>query len=286
MRGRNRLNMQARQGTRWCDLCKRFPCTKKLRHPHLIALEDSLETAHGYAAVFGWFEGECLHPHWQFSDGIGKHHPAGPYARYRKLPVEERLLSLSQIFAFHTFVEANSYVAVDFYDGSLLYDFQNHVTKICDIDFYQKKPVINDLGPSFWGSPRYKSPEEYELGAPIDERTNVYTMGALAFGLLGGELDRSRERWEAGDELYAVARKATEPERGERHGCVREFWEEWRGGLVRPRRARDLCPRSLPCQLNRGLSASLLPVPASRRHSRGSFGSPGPSAVASAVYRS
>lgn len=95
-------------------------------------------------------------------------------------------------------------VAVDFYDGSILYDFHNHQTKICDIDFYRQVPAINDIGEQFWGAARSKSPEEYTLGAPIDARTNVFTMGAIAFGLLGGEMDRSYEKWEAGDRFIRL----------------------------------------------------------------------------------
>ena len=34
---------------------------------------------------------------------------------------------------------------------------------------------------------RFMSPEEFELNATIDERTNVFNMGAMAFSLLGGE---------------------------------------------------------------------------------------------------
>jgi len=205
-----------------------IPVYQELKHPCLIEFEDHFETPDGYAAVFDWFEGECLHSHWQFSSGIGKHHPAGPYYRYRQLPIAERLRSLDQIFSFHTFVEAKSYVAIDLYDGSILYNFQHHITKICDIDFYRKRPVVNDAGDDFWGSYRFKSPEEDQLGSPIDERTNVYTMGALAFWLLGGELDHSVEKWEAGDKLYMVASKATEKDRNQRHACVSEFFDDWR----------------------------------------------------------
>ena len=38
-----------------------------------------------------------------------------------------------------------------------------------------------------WGSSCFMSPEEFELNAIIDERTNVFNMGAMAFSLLGGE---------------------------------------------------------------------------------------------------
>jgi len=48
------------------------------------------------------------------------------------------------------------------------------------------------------------SPEEFELGAPIDVVTNVFNIGAMAFGLLGGEKERSYARWDAGEALYQV----------------------------------------------------------------------------------
>jgi len=52
---------------------------------------------------------------------------------------------------------------------------------ICDIDFFREKPVINDMGQDWWGTKRFKAPEEYILGAKIDEDTNVFTLGALIF---------------------------------------------------------------------------------------------------------
>ncbi|GGF84535.1 hypothetical protein GCM10010913_02480 [Paenibacillus aceti] len=72
-------------------------------------------------------------------------------------------------------------MAVDFYDESILYDFTNHETRICDIDYYQKKPFRNNMG-RLWGSSRFMSPEEFKLGADIDSRTNVYNMGAIIYG--------------------------------------------------------------------------------------------------------
>ncbi len=35
------------------------------------------------------------------------------------------------------------------------------------------------------GFPRFMSPEEFELNAMIDARTNVLNMGAMAFAILG-----------------------------------------------------------------------------------------------------
>ena len=40
---------------------------------------------------------------------------------------------------------------------------------------YILKPYINKMG-RLWGSSRFMSPEEFELNAMIDERTNVFNM--------------------------------------------------------------------------------------------------------------
>jgi serine/threonine-protein kinase len=127
-------------------------------------------------------------------------------------------------------VETNDYVAVDFYDGSILYDFENNILKICDIDCYEKKPFINTMG-RLWGSSRFMSPEEFQLDAEIDSRTNVFNMGATAFCLLGGELDHAYSRWDAGRELYEAALKAVEQNRDQRYPSVAIFYAEWRKAL-------------------------------------------------------
>lgn len=125
------------------------------------------------------------------------------------------------------------YVAVDFYDGSILYNFANDETRICDIDFYRAKPTVNDLGENFWGSSRFKSPEEFILGAPIDEVTNVFNMGATAFVLLGGASDRSFAKWEASQAHYDIALRAVSLEREHRYQSVAEFKLAWdRAGIV------------------------------------------------------
>ncbi|UOR12837.1 serine/threonine protein kinase [Halobacillus amylolyticus] len=213
-------------------LQKAIPLYNHLRHSNLITLVDYFQTGHGYAAVFKWFEGECLHSHWSFPPPAKYTHPESPYYRYKNLPIEKRLESLDVILSFHSFVESKGYVAVDFYDGSILYDFSNGITKICDIDFYRKAPTINDMGEKFWGSSRSKSPEEFNLGSPIDARTNVFTMGAIAFGILGGEMDHSFSKWEAGKQLYDVALHAVSKKRELRFESVNAFKKAWNQAKV------------------------------------------------------
>ncbi|WP_394218769.1 serine/threonine protein kinase [Halobacillus trueperi] len=204
-----------------------IPVYEQLDHPSLIKLMDHFALRDGYAAVFDWAEGECLHSHWSHGGPAKYTDPTSPYYRFRKLDVTKRLEALETIFSFHAFVEERGFVAVDFYDGSILYDFNHDVMTICDIDFFRKSPTVNDIGEEFWGADRSKSPEEYDLGAVIDEQTHVYTMGAIAFGLLGGETDHSFSRWEAGEGLYGVVKKAVNQNRSERYENVRAFMKAW-----------------------------------------------------------
>lgn len=203
-----------------------IPLYEQLKHPSLIELVDRIELDAGYAAVFQWFEGESLHPHWSFPPPAKYVDPASPYFRFKKLPTATRLLALDRIFAFHAYMEQQGFVAVDFYDGSLLYDFSRNEIKICDIDVYQKKPFINTMG-RLWGSSRFMSPEEFVRGAAIDEVSNVFTMGAAAFALLGAEQDRSYAKWDACERLYNVAIQAVNPDREGRFASVRAFKSAW-----------------------------------------------------------
>lgn len=97
-----------------------------LTHRSLIKLVNHFATNDGYAAVFDWIEGENLHPHWSFPPPAKYMDPASPFYRYRQLSVEQRIASLDEIYAFHAAVEQKRYVAVDFYDGSIMYDFESN----------------------------------------------------------------------------------------------------------------------------------------------------------------
>jgi serine/threonine-protein kinase len=198
-----------------------MPVYEALRHPNLVEIREHFPIAGGYIAVFSWFPGEGLR-----APDETQCHQDSPRRRHRNLPLERRLDSLDAIVSFHEHVALSGYVAIDFYDGSILYDFAQHSTRICDIDFYHQLPYSNPMG-RMWGSTRFMSPEEFELGAVIDEVTNVFNMGATAFALLGGEVDRSFEKWEGSEALYEVALKAVSPDRSGRYASVSAFREAW-----------------------------------------------------------
>jgi len=198
-----------------------MPVYEALRHPNLVELREHSSIGRGYAAIFSWFPGEVLR-----GPDETQAHQASPRRRHRDLPLERRLGSLDAVYSFHEHAALSGYVAIDFYDGSILYDFAQHITKICDIDFYHQLPYNNPMG-RMWGSTRFMSPEEFELGAVIDEVTNVFNMGATAFVLLGGGLYRSFSTWEGSEELYEVALKAATPDRTGRYPSIAAFREAW-----------------------------------------------------------
>ncbi|WP_426446172.1 serine/threonine protein kinase [Paenibacillus sp. S-38] len=187
---------------------------QKLAHPYLVKWMGEIELPFGYAAVFQWQEGTGL----RGAEAMG---------RFKGLPLGDRLAALGRIFEFHAHVEEKGYAAVDFYDGSLLYDYAGGGLTICDIDVYQQVPFVNPVG-RLWGSSRFMSPEEYVLGAEIDGCTNVFTMGAMAFALAGGGGgDRSPALWEAGEARYAVALRAVQADRSLRYPAVSAFKAAW-----------------------------------------------------------
>ncbi len=140
-------------------------------------------------------------------------------------PYNTRLNVFNEILSFHAYVIDKGYVAVDFYDGSIMYDFVQMKTVICDIDFYSRMPYTNNMG-RMWGSSRFMSPEEFELGAVIDEVTNVYLMGATAFALFG-EYERTLDKWQLDEGSYRVALKAVSNDRSIRQQSIRQFIYEW-----------------------------------------------------------
>ena len=123
--------------------------------------------------------------------------PQGPL-----LPVAELLPALDLIFDLHAYLAEKGWVAADFYDGCLLYDFSRQTLRIIDLDTYQQGPFTNTMGRMF-GSSRFMAPEEFQLGAVIDQRTTVFTMGRTAAVFLSdGTLGRSPFRGR--DALYGV----------------------------------------------------------------------------------
>lgn len=190
-------------------------------HPALTQLLGHGPTKEGYAAIFAWQDLPVL-----------RAYPPDDRIRNqaRRLPWRQSLKMLDMIFDLHACLADDGYIAVDFWDGNVLIDFERGQAMVCDIDLYRKKPAVNDRG-RMPGSSRFLSPEEYELGAALDESTTVFAMGALAFEFFGDNFNRSRKDWVGPAALFNVAKKATEEKRSLRYPTLRAFLSAWRDGV-------------------------------------------------------
>lgn len=194
------------------------PIYQKLRHPNLIEYLGSEDIGGGFAMIFRWSDAQCM----------ARMYPEAR-KKFLETSLDARLGAFREVLEFLAYVAQENYVAIDFYDGSIMYDFEKGRTVICDIDFFREMPCVNDMG-RMWGSSLFQAPEEYRLGAAIDEVTNVYTAGAVAFALFS-DFDRSQDRWPLSDGCYRVVKRAVSGERSERQQSIRQLIAEWKENL-------------------------------------------------------
>lgn len=189
---------------------------RNLSHPHIVRFLESFEHGRFFGLIFDWTDGGLLLRRIENQ----------PLLRFKALPFNERLEAFDSVIDVVQHTHDSGYVAVDIYDASFIYDFERKQITICDIDAFERKPMVNTMG-RMYGSTRFMSPEEFELGAVIDEITNVYTLGAVAFLLFGNEQKRTMETWDAGDVRFEVAQRATSDRREERFASIAEFRIAW-----------------------------------------------------------
>jgi serine/threonine-protein kinase len=194
-----------------------IPIYKELAHPSLIEFINAEAIGNGFAVIFAWVDAICAQ----------RMYPED-YRKFKELSLSIKHRIFEDIMGFHAYVAAKGYVAIDFYDGSIMWDTINERSVICDIDFYQKAPYFGDMG--LWGSTRFISPEERSNGAIIDEVTNVYTMGATAF-VLFADSDRSLEAWPLKKALYNIVKRAVSDERSNRQQSIKQLMKEWKAAI-------------------------------------------------------
>jgi serine/threonine protein kinase len=191
------------------------------RHPTLPRLYRVIESPSGPLLVYQWLDGELLG-----APRARRDDPESAFQRFRSLPAATIQESLDAIFDLHHELARAGWIAVDFYDGCLIYDFKSGRLGIVDLDTYSDGPFRNEMGRMF-GSTRFMAPEEFELGALIDERTNVFVMGRTGLVFLSdGTLNAGAFRGTRA--LFEVVAKACEPDRSRRYETMAAFWCAWR----------------------------------------------------------
>ena len=210
----------------WLESGVRFHAA--VRHPVIVPFVHRAETRDGVAVVMPWADGVPL------VDGYnpavpGRDEPGSPYRRFLALPADELGDALQQLMDAHVAVAAAGFVAVDLYDGSLLYDFDARALSLVDLEMYRPGPYVLDLDRQY-GSSTYMAPEEWQRGATIDERTMVFTLGRFALVLLGRDRKGPAVRgdFRGSDGQFAVATAACRDDPSARIPAVAELARRWR----------------------------------------------------------
>ncbi len=191
-------------------------------HPALPRLLNVIESPHGPALVYTAAAGENVHvPREQRSD------PASSYQRFAHLPAARLLGVFDALIDLHVALAGAGWVALDLYDGCLLVDFATGGLTVVDLDTYHPGPTLNGMGRMF-GSSTFMAPEEFELGAPIDQRTTVFTLGRLVWHF-GTRLTERAEDFCGPSALADVVRQACAPDRPRRPATVAALGVAWRG---------------------------------------------------------
>lgn len=189
-------------------------------HVALPRLLNVIESPTGPALVYQAAPGELVGvPAEQRKD------PTSSYRRFAHLPADELLGLFDVLLDLHRDLAAAGWVACDLYDGCLIVDFSGPCLRVVDLDTYRRGPSVNEMGRMF-GSTRFMAPEEFEMGAVIDQRTTTFTLGRLIWHF-GTRLTEQEQHFCGPPALARVVQRACQPQRADRQASVAEFAAEW-----------------------------------------------------------
>lgn len=202
---------------------------RAVRHPVMIPLRHSLLAGGRLTLVYPWVDGEVLRSP-GLPRAVARADPSNPMTRLRRLPVERVIAAVDDLIDAHLAVERAGFVAVDLYDGCMIYDFGTDELHLCDLDEYRPGPFVVEAE-RLPGSTRFMAPEEWRRGATIDVRTTVFNLGRAARVLL--DAGDQEQAWRGGPGLLAVVDRATRPDPDRRYQSVRELADAWRDASAR-----------------------------------------------------
>jgi hypothetical protein len=189
-------------------------------HPALPALLNVIETPTGPMLVYRAAPGELI--------GVPAElrvDPASAYQRFASLPAAAQLPVFDTLIDLHRVLAGLGWVACDLYDGCLIVDFDTLTLHVVDLDAYRRGLSRNDMGRMF-GSRRFMAPEEFELGAPLDQRTTVFTLGRLVRHFTT-HLTEDAGYFDGPDALAAVVAQAVQAAPEDRFATVAAFASAW-----------------------------------------------------------
>jgi serine/threonine protein kinase len=191
-------------------------------HPALATLRNVITTATGPALVYDAAPGELIGV-----ERARRADPASTYQRFAHLPSHRMLAVLHVLIDLHVALARCGWVACDLYDGCLIVAPDDRLT-VVDLDTYHRGPFTNTMGRMF-GSDRFMAPEELILGATIDQRTTVFTLGRLVTHF-ATRLTDDLDSFVGSATCADVLRRACRPDPAARFSTVADFGAAWAAG--------------------------------------------------------
>jgi serine/threonine-protein kinase len=169
--------------------------------------------------VYEWFPGELV--------GVPRRERpdhGSAFTRFTALPLPILCPSLSTNFHVHAKLAERGWIASDFYDGCVMYDFSTHDLRLVDLDHCRHGAFTNKMGRMF-GSTRFMALEEQALGAEINERTTVFNMGRCVTVFLREPSLQLQSP--ATSAILRVEEKACQENPSRRYNSMADFLHAW-----------------------------------------------------------
>jgi serine/threonine-protein kinase len=169
-------------------------------HPAIIPLRQIASCPEGILLLYDRVSGENLGP-------------MEPRRRFQALPLDERMLAISAIFAALTAISEAGFMVVDWYEGNMIYDFAQKQIWLFDWELCRRGDGFTLDMDSNYGSSRLMAPEEFIRGSWLDQQTLVFNLGRYALLTVP----------ELAERAAPILARATYPARSGRYRSVREF---------------------------------------------------------------
>ncbi|HMB26891.1 MAG TPA: serine/threonine-protein kinase, partial [Blastocatellia bacterium] len=154
--------------------------TAALRHPSIIRINDVDQTEAGWAyLVMEWLDGYTLY------DELKEHGP---------LSVERASRLLDQICAAVEYAHSKNVIHRDLKPGNIMLvageqgEPDGEAIRILDFGIAKVLDATLGINTQVSGTYYYTSPEQLTKGAAIDRRADIYSLGAVLYQMLTGEM--------------------------------------------------------------------------------------------------
>ena len=196
---------------------------RNIKHKNIVKPIKYLETDNIALLLFPYVEGECLFDHWNF-EYYHENNIISPLQKFLMLDPKIRHQFVETLFQFYKAVNNAGYIATDFYEGSIIYNFSNNNFSFCDLDFFTKQPSTNISGFQ-WGPDRFLAPEERSIGQLLDSRTDVYHLGVFIRIIF---TDYKTKQWQLSWPRFEIIEKAMALDPSVRFQNIDDFEQAWR----------------------------------------------------------